>query len=63
MENAENYSEMAFFLCSRLKKGRFFNFPGQIFFWHFFGLQEGTMQLEILIPPMVAFENLVSGSA
>ena len=30
---------------------------------HFFGLQEGSMKSEILLPPLVAFESLPSVSS
>ena len=51
------------FSYSRPKMAVISIFQDRFFIGHFFGLQEGSMQLEILIPPMVAFENLVSGSS
>ena len=62
-KNTENYSKIAFFLCSRPKMAIFQIFQARFFDGHFFGLQEGSMKSEILLPPLVAFESLPSVSS
>ena len=60
IQNTENSLKIAFFLYSRPKIAVFQNFHTRFFDGHFFGLQEGSMKSEILLPPMPSFENLVS---
>ena len=48
------------FLYPRPNIAVFQFFHARFFDGYFFGLQEGSMKSEILLPPMPSFENLVS---
>ena len=59
-QNIENCSKIVFYWYSSPKIAVFQIFHTRFFDGHFFGLQEGSMKSEILLPPMPSFENLVS---